>query len=166
MEPDVAAPRSVVGVGCRIAVSPGEIAVHHLIRQEVFVAEQAVFAGDDTDDVDGQPATLKVVAWLGQTAAGTVRLYPTSVDGRRWQGDRLAVRPSFRRRDVGAPLVDFAVATAGARGGRRMTAQVQLPNVGFFEALGWRRVGRPGAYAGLPHQPMAVALRLSGPAAR
>lgn len=157
--PELRRPEGVTETTCRIAASPTEIALHHLIRQEVFVAEQAVFAGDDGDDVDAHPATVKVVAWLADAAAGAVRLYPTTVDGRRWQGDRLAVRPAYRRRDVGAPLVNFAVATAGARGGQRMTAHIQLPNVAFFEALGWRREGDTEIYVGLPHQPMGISLR-------
>ncbi|MGI8751405.1 MAG: MSMEG_0567/Sll0786 family nitrogen starvation N-acetyltransferase [Acidimicrobiales bacterium] len=165
MRPTPAAPEALPALTtCRMVASPEEIALHHLIRQEVFVAEQAVFTGDDADDVDGHPATVKVVAWLGDAAAGTVRCYPTSADGRRWQGDRLAVRRAFRRRDVGAPLVRFAVATAAAQGGRTMTAHIQLPNVAFFEALGWRRAGATETYVGLPHQPMDIAL--SGPAAR
>jgi putative N-acetyltransferase (TIGR04045 family) len=114
---------------------------------------------DEIDERDGHPATVKVVAWSRSEAAGAVRCYPTSADGRLWQGDRLAVRRAFRHRDVGAPLVRFAVATAAAGGGHRMTAHIQLANVAFFEALGWRRAGAPETYVGLPHQPMAVDLR-------
>ena len=35
-----------------------------------------------------------------------------------------------------------------------MEASVQLPNVRFFEWLGWRRSGEPFRYYGLPHQLM------------
>lgn len=163
--PEVRAPTAPARTTCRIAASPAEVALHHRIRHEVFVVEQAVFAGDDSDEVDGHPATVKVLAWLADVAAGAVRCYPTSVDGRLWQGDRLAVSRAFRRRDVGAPLVGFAVATAAARGGHTMTAHIQLPNVRFFEALGWRRAGDTEIYVGLPHQPMEIAL-FSGLAAR
>ena len=82
-------------------------------------------------------------------------------DGSSWQGDRLAVRSGLRHREVGAPLVDFAVATAAAWGGERMTAHVQVLNVRFFECLGWRRAGDPEIYVGLPHQPMVI--DLAGP---
>jgi hypothetical protein len=40
-----------------------------------------------------------------------------------------------------------------------MVAQIQLPNVRFFEHLGWRADGEPGPFHGLLHQPMAIALR-------
>jgi hypothetical protein len=39
-----------------------------------------------------------------------------------------------------------------------MVAHIQLPNVRFFESLGWRRDGDVETYAGLPHQPMAIDL--------
>jgi predicted N-acetyltransferase YhbS len=85
-----------------------------------------------------------------------VRLYP--LDGKLWQGDRLAVLPSHRSSMVGAELVRFAVATAGSLGGAQMVAQIQLPNVRFFERLGWTRAGAPAPYCGRDHQPMVYDL--------
>ncbi|WP_296607166.1 hypothetical protein [Nocardioides sp.] len=35
-----------------------------------------------------------------------------------------------------------------------MRAQIQLPNVRFFERLGWIRDGDPAPYCGFDHQPM------------
>jgi putative N-acetyltransferase (TIGR04045 family) len=87
---------------------------------------------------------------------GTVRLYPLA--GRLWKGDRLAVLPGARVHRLGAQLVQFAVAAAGARGGTRMVAQVQVANVRFFERLGWSCDGPPGPYRGVMHQPMAIPL--------
>ena len=52
----------------------------------------------------------------------------------------------------------FAVATAGAAGGERMLAFVQLANVRFFLALGWELDGDVVAFHGREHQPMAIAL--------
>ena len=46
--------------------------------------------------------------------------------------------------------------TAGERGGDAMVAQIQLPNVRFFEQLGWRADGAPARYHGVMHQPMAI----------
>jgi hypothetical protein len=81
-----------------------------------------------------------------------VRLYP--LDEGLWQGDRLAVLPGHRASMVGAELVRFAVATAASLGGRHMRAQIQLPNVRFFQRLGWLRVGTPAPYHGIDHQLM------------
>jgi putative N-acetyltransferase (TIGR04045 family) len=128
-------------VRCSIVDSPTKAGHHHRIRSEVFVAEQAIFTGDDLDEHDGEPATIKVLAYCGDAPAGTVRLFPTSRDSTEWQGDRLAVLAPFRHNRVGAPLVDFAVRTAAQFGGHRMTAHIQVPNVRFFETLGWLRCG-------------------------
>jgi predicted GNAT family N-acyltransferase len=92
----------------------------------------------------------------GGGVTGAVRLYPLRAGD--WKGDRLAVLPEARHGALGARLVRFAVATAGARGGARMVAMIQLPNVAFFESLGWLRDGATVAFHGRPHQPMAIAL--------
>jgi len=131
-------------VGCRLVAAPAERELHLRIRAEVFVGEQGLFAVTDADAHDDD--------------AGTVRLYPLDEPG-LWKGDRLAVLPAFRKHGLGAPLVRFAVRTAGERGGQEMLAQVQVANVAFFEHLGWRRLGDPADYCGRPHQQMRIALR-------
>lgn len=146
-------------VRCALVTDAAEAEVHHRIRHDVFVVEQAVFAGDDVDEIDQEDTTLKALGWWNGDVAGTVRLYPTSADGTQWQGDRLAVLAAYRQRHLGGPLVDFAVTTAADRGGHRMTAHIQLPNVRFFESLGWACHGPLETYVGLPHQPMAIDVR-------
>jgi putative N-acetyltransferase (TIGR04045 family) len=142
---------------CRIAAGPAERAAHFAIRRAVFCAEQGLFGGDDDrDERDADPATLHVVGLQAGTIAGTVRLY--ALDGGRWKGDRLAVLPAFRHTSLGAALVRYAVHSAGERGGLVMVAMIQLPNVRFFQALGWRRDGAVTAFHGRDHQPMAIAL--------
>lgn len=148
-------------IHCRPVAGPDEAALHHRIRHEVFVVEQAVFAGSDGDAHDGSPSTVKVLAWTASAdgawePGGAVRLYP--LEPGIWQGDRLAVLPPFRAWNLGGPLVRFAVDTAAALGGIEMLAHVQAANVRFFERLGWRRRGEPEVYVGLPHQLMAIDL--------
>jgi putative N-acetyltransferase (TIGR04045 family) len=148
---------------CRVAADERERERHFAIRRAVFCSEQGMFGGDDDRDVrDDETATLHAVGVEAGTIGGTVRLYPLDEDGRLWQGDRLAVLPSFRRSSLGAALVRFAVRTAGARGGERMVAMIQLPNVRFFRALGWSADGAVVDFHGRAHQPMAIALS-SGP---
>jgi putative N-acetyltransferase (TIGR04045 family) len=130
---------------------------HLAIRRAVFVGEQGLFEGDDVDALDAEPATLHALGLVEGVAAGTVRLYELGGVG-RWRGDRLAVLPDARHTTLGASLVRFAVRTAGQRGGQRMDAMIQLPNVGFFEALGWARDGVVRRFHGADHQPMAIAL--------
>lgn len=140
----------------RLCRSARQRAAHFAVRRSVFVDEQAMFAGDDRDERDARITTLHAIGVAGGGVAGAVRLYPLR-DG-DWKGDRLAVLPEARHGALGARLVRFAVATAGVRGGTRMVAMIQVPNVAFFESLGWSRDGATVAFHGRPHQPMAIAL--------
>lgn len=148
----------LLGLGCRAAEGPEELAIHHGIRRAVFVAEQGLFPVDDRDLHDGEAATIHALGFDDSVPAGTVRLYP--FDGSVWKGDRLAVLPKHRHSGgLGASLVRYAVATAGALGGSQMVAQIQPGNVRFFQALGWTVVGEPADYLGVLHQKMSIALR-------
>jgi putative N-acetyltransferase (TIGR04045 family) len=147
---------------CRSAESAAEAAVHAVIRHAVFVQEQGLFDGTDRDGFDTDPTVQHVVGYVGDVPAGTVRLYrlPSDDRGERlWKGDRLAVLPGYRHAGLGGPLVRYAVTTAGAAGGDRMIAYVQLTNVAFFGHLGWSLVGEPFTYVGEPHQQMSIDLR-------
>lgn len=150
----------VGAVECRVVAGAADLAVHHRIRHAVFVTEQHVFGRDDRDDRDDAPTTLHVVGLVDGVAAGTVRIFPIDPadPAGDWQGDRLAVLPDYRARLLGAPLVRFAVATAGALGGRRMIAHVQPANGAFFRRLGWRQIGAPELYVGIPHLLMDISL--------
>jgi putative N-acetyltransferase (TIGR04045 family) len=141
---------------CRLVESAEELAAHHAVRHQVFVLDQRLFVGNDRDDRDLALDTLHVVGIDHEAIVGAVRLYPLTRGF--WQGDRLAVLPEARVRHLGALLVRFAVATAGERGGHTMVARIQLPNVRFFEHLGWHADGPPGPYHGVMHQPMAIPL--------
>jgi len=131
----------------------------------VFVDEQKLFAGDDRDRFDDEVTTVHVVGVCGREIGGVVRLYPLAEPG-LWKGDRLAVLPPFRHDLLGAELVRFAVATAGARGGARMIAMIQVPNVRFFTELGWRPAGHIEPYHGVDHSPMDIELAPLSPQAR
>lgn len=155
--------RARLPIVCRAATTPEEVAIHLEIRRRVFVEEQRFFRETDRDRHDEDPATIRVLGLCGGVAGGAVRLYPLAERG-EWKGDRLAVLPPFRRRGMGAPLVRFAVHTAAELGGERMIAHIQLPNVVFFQRLGWHRVGEVVEHVGRLHQLMAIdLLRFRGP---
>jgi putative N-acetyltransferase (TIGR04045 family) len=153
-------------LACHAVSGAGELAAHFRIRHQVFVVEQNLFRSTGDRDVhDDDPATVHVIGLFDGTACGTVRLYPVPGVPGRWKGDRLAVLDGHRHHGLGAPLVRFAVTTAGARGGREMEAYIQPANVRFFEWLGWRPEGGLVTYAGMPHQRMLIGLGISrGPA--
>jgi putative N-acetyltransferase (TIGR04045 family) len=145
------------GLACRLVETAEDLAAHHAVRHQIFVVDQRLFVGNDRDERDLAPDTLHVVGVDDGRVVGAVRLYP--LHGLAlWQGDRLAVLPEARVRHLGALLVRFAVATAGERGGHTMVAHIQLPNVSFFEHLGWHADGSAGRYHGVMHQPMAIPL--------
>jgi putative N-acetyltransferase (TIGR04045 family) len=133
-------------------------AAHHRIRRAVFVEEQAIFPETDVDEHDARDDVVRVLALKGGRPVGAVRLYPIAGHNELWRGDRLAVLANWRAGGAGAPLVRFAVAHAGAHGGRRMTAHVQIANVRFFERLGWSVYGGEEDYLGLRHRPMHITL--------
>ena len=143
-------------LSCRLVAGADELANHHRIRHQIFVREQQLFAESDVDAHDASEAVLHVLGWCGEVPAGAVRLYPLDPDAATWQGDRLAVLPEFRAAGLGAPLVRFAVATAGQRGGALMLAHVQVVNERFFTRLGWTRQGDVELYVGRPHVLMTI----------
>lgn len=145
-----------ITTGCRPVTDATELAAHLRIRRAVFCDEQRLFDGTDRDEHDDDPATVHVLGLVEGAPAGTVRLYP--LGGTLWHGDRLAVLPQHRRSRIGAQLVRLAVALGGERGGTRMRARVQLPNVPFFVCLGWTPTAPPADHLGMPHQWMAVPL--------
>ena len=168
----MSSPALASALTCRLVESAEELAAHHAVRHQVFVVDQRLFVANDRDERDLAADTLHVVGvdhdhdpLVAHNAlvapghgaiVGAVRLYPLAAGF--WQGDRLAVLPQARVRHLGALLVRFAVATAGERGGHTMVARIQLPNVRFFEHLGWHADGPPGPYHGVTHQPMAIPL--------
>ena len=147
-------------LACDAVSTEAERCAHFRIRHQVFVIEQGLFGGscgDDTDVHDDDPAAIHVIGRAGETICGTVRFYPLEEPG-RWKGDRLAVLADYRHLGLGAPLVRFAVRTAGRLGGHEMEAFIQPANIAFFRWLGWRRTGDLVDYAGLPHQRMLIDL--------
>lgn len=151
--------RTRVEVVCRMATSTAELDEHHRVRHAVFVEEQRIFPRTDRDRHDAGARTHRVLGLIDGVAAGAVRLYPLDEEATLWQGDRLAVLPDYRVHGLGGPLVRFAVSTAASLGGAAMLAHIQVPNVRFFERLGWRADGDVEVYCGLPHVPMRIALR-------
>jgi putative N-acetyltransferase (TIGR04045 family) len=142
-------------VAVRVARTEADLAAHHRVRHAVFVEEQGIFTEHDHDEWDEH--AVKVIAAVGPLVLGAVRLYPLDEAG-LWKGDRLAVLPEGRRLRLGAPLVRFAVATAGQMGGSRMIALIQRRNVPFFRHLGWTAQGGEAEYRGATHQAMAIPL--------
>jgi len=153
---------SSTAIECRLASCEEDLEAHFELRRSVFVSEQELFAHDDRDERDERDTTLHALGLIDGEPCGAVRLYPLERSWRQWKGDRLAVLPELRTHHLGAELVRFAVATAGQLGGARMIAHVQLPNVRFFEHLGWGVEGNPAPFHSVDHQLMPIRLMSRG----
>jgi len=128
---------------------------YRALRRRVFVTEQDMFTGDDSDQVDADPRTVVLVARdLDGQVIGGVRLGPAGPgpDLGHWVGGRLVVEPAARRSTarVGPALVRAACACAEAAGVLRFEATVQQANEVLFARLGWEPVRRV-TVAGRPH---------------
>ncbi len=115
---------------------------YHDLRRDVFVDRQGLFEGSDRDDLDDDDRLVVLVALdaVGDVVGG-VRLAPcTAPDIGWWAGSRLVAAPGAPA-GTGGALVRAACARAEVEGVLRFDATVQADKAGFFERLGWARVG-------------------------
>lgn len=121
------------------ATEPWQRDEARVLRHQVFVEEQKIFASDDRDAIDAIAIPLVAIADCGpagRQVVGTVRIH-RSAQG-IWWGSRLAVAPDFRRvGKLGAELIRLAVGSAKAMGAVEFHAHVQLQNVALFRRLHW-----------------------------
>lgn len=137
-----------------------DLAAYRALRREVFVREQALFAGSDADLVDDDPRTVVLVARTSTgEVLGGVRIHPApgsdgippARDLGWWRGSRLAVAADARLHlGVGAALVRAACARAENAGALRFDAEIQAQHGRLFERLGWQVRGERMLH-GHPH---------------
>ncbi|OBS30823.1 4-hydroxybenzoyl-CoA thioesterase [Tepidimonas fonticaldi] len=125
------------------------------LRRAVFVDEQGIPESEEWDAADA--TALHAVAYnhLGQ-AVGTGRLL-TAEPGVGKVG-RMAVHRVLRGTGVGARVLQALSDAARARGDHTLRLSAQRTAIGFYERLGWRRVGEPYDEVGIPHQSMEMRL--------
>jgi putative N-acetyltransferase (TIGR04045 family) len=131
-----------------------ELTAYRRLRRDVFVSEQGLFEGDDSDRADDDPRTVVLVAVTPDaTVLGGVRLAPAT-GGRDiswWTGSRLVVDRAARGSGgIGAELVRSACREALALGVLRFEATVQAQNEILFRRLGWQKWGST-VIGGLDH---------------
>lgn len=106
------------------------------IREKVFVEEQGFqLEFDDTDSI-----AWHAVLWLGQAPAATGRAFPAETAGVFTIG-RIAVLPAFRGQDCGSQIVRRLEQAARENGAKAIQLCAQERALGFYEKLGYRRVG-------------------------
>ena len=116
------------------------------IRFAIFMHEKHV-EGIELDALDKD--CLHAVAYDDSgSAIGTARLMP---DG---QIGRMAVVKDWRRRGVGAALLDALIEEARKRGHTEVVLSAQLQAAEFYRGLGFVAEGKVYQEAGILHQQM------------
>jgi predicted GNAT family N-acyltransferase len=89
---------------------------------------------------------------------GAARLRPLDDEPDAMKVERVAVLPERRGEGIGARLMDVLEDVAHRRGHDRVTLHSQTHAAGFYDRLGYERVGEEFEEAGIPHVAMEKAL--------
>ncbi len=133
----------------RIEIMPWEKAqpIAGPIRFAIFVGEQNVPEGIELDDMDA--SCVHAVAFdVDGKAIGTGRLLPDGHIG------RMAVVKEWRRRGVGAEILEALIGEARRRGRQEVVLSAQLQAAEFYRAHGFEAEGKVYQEAGILHQAM------------
>ena len=141
-------------MGVRVELMPWEKAQPHAapLRFAIFVGEQNVPPGIELDALDEK--SLHAVAYDAEgKPIGTGRLLPEGKIG------RMAVVKEWRRRGVGADLLEALIGEARRRGFAEVTLSAQLQAAEFYRAHGFVAEGKVYEEAGILHQAMRRSLK-------
>ena len=117
------------------------------LRFAIFVGEQNVPAGIELDDLDA--SCVHAVAFdIDNKAIGTGRLLPDGHIG------RMAVVKEWRRRGIGAEILETLMAEARKRGHAEVVLSAQLQAAEFYRSFGFVAEGKVYEDAGILHQQM------------
>ena len=125
------------------------------VRELVFVTEQKVPLELEWDEWD-ERSDHAVARDAGGRAIGTARLLP---DGRI---GRMAVLREWRRRGVGAALMEALLQKAREQSLSRVTLHAQTHAAGFYRRFGFSERGGEFWEAGIPHVEMTLELSPPG----
>ena len=141
-------------MGVRVELMPWEKAQPHAapLRFAIFVGEQNVPPGIELDALD--ETSLHAVAYDAEgKPIGTGRLLPEGKIG------RMAVVKEWRRRGVGADLLEALIGEARRRGFSEVRLSAQLQAAEFYRAHGFVAEGKVYEEAGILHQAMRRSLK-------
>ncbi len=122
----------------------------YALRHAVFVVEQGVPAELERDEHDD--AAFHLVALVGDRCVGTGRLVRQA--GGVGRIGRMAIAAGFRRRGVGAQLLEALEARARAEGLVALELHAQLYVERFYLRHGYDEVGGVFEEAGIDHVAM------------
>jgi predicted GNAT family N-acyltransferase len=117
------------------------------LRFAIFVGEQNVPSGIELDDLDA--TCVHAVAFdVDGKAIGTGRLLPDGHIG------RMAVVKEWRRRGIGAEILQALMDEARRRGHKEVALSAQLQAAEFYRGFGFEAEGKVYKEAGILHQRM------------
>jgi len=117
------------------------------LRFAIFVGEQNVPSGIELDDLDA--GCVHAVAFdVDGKAIGAGRLLPDGHIG------RMAVVKEWRRRGIGAEILEALTAEARKRGHAEVSVSAQLQAAEFYREQGFAADGKVYPEAGILHQKM------------
>lgn len=122
-----------------------------VVRDDVFITEQGVPREIEWDDWDVQ-SDHAVALHADSNPIGTARLLPDGHIG------RMAVLRPWRRRGVGAALLQALLHRVRGRGISEVVLHAQTHAAGFYDRFGFRPTGDEFIEAGIPHLPMSLTL--------
>ena len=121
------------------------------LRFAIFVGEQNVPSGIELDDLDA--SCVHAVAFdVDGKPIGTGRLLPDGVIG------RMAVIKEWRRRGIGAEILQALSDEARKRGHAAVVVSAQLQAAEFYREQGFAAEGKVYEDAGILHQKMSKKL--------
>ena len=121
------------------------------LRFAIFVGEQNVPPGIELDDLDA--SCIHAVAFdVDNKPIGTGRLLPDGHIG------RMAVIVEWRRRGIGAEILEALINEARKRGHKQVVVAAQLQAAEFYRGHGFAAEGKVFEEAGILHQHMQKTL--------
>lgn len=132
----------------RTEVLPWEKALDRAkaIRLAVFVQEQAIDESEEWDESD--LVSMHALALMGEECVGTGRLLPEGKIG------RMAVLKAFRRKGIGAAILNALIKEARRQGLSELRLSAQDHAIEFYRQFGFETEGEPYIEVGIPHQQM------------
>ena len=142
------------GVVVKLVVTESELEQAIAVRFRVFVTEQSIPPEEELDAADAT-ATHAIALYQGKTV-GTGRLVVN--DSSQAQIGRMAVDAAWRRKGIGAQILDFLEQSARSQGLKRCVLHAQDYVKGFYAAHGYQEHGEPFLEVDIAHVEMRKTL--------
>lgn len=124
------------------------------LRMEVFVEEQGFAREVELDEYDDM--ALHALVYEDGQCVATGRLI---FKGDRFYVGRVAVKKAYRGQGFGDLVMRMILFRAEQMGVTKLYLHAQLPAMGFYEKLGFKKVGGTFLEEGAPHQEMMLELK-------